>query len=138
MRPCPSALAMARVPAKKWRTREDILARVESVRQSIDRSPRKATLRELAGEAAMSPHHFHRLFVSITGLTPNAYVREKRLQLAKELLGQGISSVSEACLAVGFESAATFSTAYSRRFGERPSHTLHRARFAGFRKIRKA
>ena len=63
----------------------------------------------------------HRRVKKITGLTPNNYFREIRLQVARELLESGkVRTVSEAAAAVGFDTAKYFSTIYAQRFGKRP------------------
>jgi AraC-like DNA-binding protein len=67
----------------------------------------------------MSPFHFLRLFKSTLGMTPGKYVTEARIEMARELLARG-SSVTEACLAVGFSSASSFSSAFRRRYGQSP------------------
>ncbi len=47
------------------------------------------TLEALAGQLAMSPFHFHRLFKSVTGMTPKAWQQAWRAQRLREALEQG-------------------------------------------------
>ncbi len=56
-----------------------------------DNLPRKLTLREIAGAARMSPHHFARSFKAETGLSPHQYVVQRRVERAKALLAEPIS-----------------------------------------------
>ncbi len=49
----------------------------------IEAVPRMPNLTELARQAGLSPHHFHRIFKTVTGVTPRAYAvaeRSRRLR----------------------------------------------------------
>ncbi len=46
-------------------------------------------LEALAQQVAMSPFHFHRLFKSVTGMTPKAWQQAAREQRLRTLLAQG-------------------------------------------------
>lgn len=79
------------------------------------------TLDQVQKELFISRRQMHRRVKKITGLTPNNYFREIRLQVARELLESGkVRTVSEAAAAVGFDTAKYFSTIYAQRFGKRP------------------
>lgn len=119
-RPCPLSLSMAKVPAKRWATREDLLRQVELARAWMEASPGRYSLEQIAGLAAISPYHFHRLFRATYGHTPLQHLTECRLQLARTLLLEG-RPVGEVCAEVGYESRATFSRLFRRRFGHPPS-----------------
>ena len=78
-----------------------------------DNLARKLTLREIAGVAHMSPHHFARSFKAATGLTPHQYVIYRRVERAKTLLSDTDLTVAEVAAAVGFSN---------------PSHLAHHVR----------
>ncbi|MFS9669760.1 helix-turn-helix domain-containing protein, partial [Klebsiella pneumoniae] len=59
------------------------------------------TLEAMAGQLAMIPFHFHRLFKSDTGMTPKAWHQAWRAQRLREALEQWIP-VTRAALAAGF------------------------------------
>jgi AraC-like DNA-binding protein len=63
----------------------------------------------LAREAGYSKYHFARAFAAAYGEPPRAYLTRRRIERAKELLRAGNLSVTEVCLAVGFESLGSFS-----------------------------
>ncbi|PLM98843.1 bifunctional DNA-binding transcriptional regulator/O6-methylguanine-DNA methyltransferase Ada, partial [Klebsiella pneumoniae] len=65
------------------------------------------TLEALAGQLAMSPFHFHRLFKSVTGMTPKAWQQAWRAQRLREALEQGIP-VTRAALAAGFPDSSSY------------------------------
>ncbi len=77
------------------------------------------TLVTLAREAGMSRSSFADRFARVVGTTPLTYVLQWRLAVAKDLLARG-HSVGEVALAVGYESASGFSTAFSRETGRPP------------------
>jgi AraC-like DNA-binding protein len=63
---------------------------------------------------------FERLFVAETGLSLAAWRRQSRMLASLSLLAEG-KSVSEVAHAVGYDSAAAFSTAFKQCFGIAPS-----------------
>jgi len=78
-------------------------------------------LASIAAEAALSPHHFHRLFRQALKRTPHSYLNELRLRRAARLLARTDLPVTEVCLSVGFSSLGSFSTLFRRAFGVPPS-----------------
>jgi AraC-like DNA-binding protein len=63
---------------------------------------------------------FERLFVDETGLSLAAWRRQSRMLASLSLLAEG-KSISEVARAVGYDSAAAFSTAFKQCFGAPPS-----------------
>ncbi len=74
----------------------------------------------LARQAAMSVHHFHRVFHAHTGCSVGNYVTWRRLQRACALLASGRESVLEIALAVGYESSQALAKAMRRDLGATP------------------
>ncbi|MCW2292154.1 AraC-like DNA-binding protein [Pseudomonas sp. BIGb0408] len=75
---------------------------------------------DLASLAGLSAARFHNRFLDETGLTPMAYVRDKRLRLGRQLLHNSRLSVGEIAARVGYTSQSAFTAALSRQFGETP------------------
>jgi len=65
------------------------------------------SLQQLAGAANMSSYHFHRLFKTMTGLTPKEYARANRQQRLQQML-ETSDSVTEALYAAGYQSSSRF------------------------------
>ena len=84
----------------------------------------------LACEAAMSRSSFAERFARVVGMTPLNYLLQWRLSVAKHLLAHEQKSVGETALAVGYESASGFSTAFSREIGLSPKEFIRTHRTA--------
>jgi len=77
---------------------------------------------DLAYELAVSKSQLLRKIKSITGLTPEQFVREVKLQKARSLLeNRAYATISEVAYAVGFETSEYFSKRFAIRFGKRPA-----------------
>lgn len=79
------------------------------------------TLPELAARVGTHEKRLSRVFREQTGRTVFEFAREARLAEAQRLLAESALSVEEVALAVGFSSAANFSTAFRERFGRTPT-----------------
>ncbi len=77
-------------------------------------------LATLAAEAGLSPHHFHRLFRRITGLTPKAYADAHRGRRVRDELATG-APVTAALYDAGFNSSGRFYAAADELLGMKPS-----------------
>jgi AraC family transcriptional regulator of adaptative response/methylated-DNA-[protein]-cysteine methyltransferase len=64
-------------------------------------------LEALAGEAGLSAFHLHRLFKSITGVTPKAYMAAVLSRRVRRAIGGG-TSITEAIYDAGFTSSSRF------------------------------
>ena len=79
----------------------------------------------IAYEMNLSERQLTRRLEHSTGMTPNHYLRDMRLEAAKEMLTSGrYSTVKEVCFAVGFLDTRYFSRLFLERFGAHPSAYL--------------
>ncbi|MGK3196796.1 bifunctional DNA-binding transcriptional regulator/O6-methylguanine-DNA methyltransferase Ada [Enterobacter ludwigii] len=85
---------------------EQTLAKVEHACRLLERDP-ALTLEMLAQQIAMSPFHFHRLFKSVTGMTPKAWQQAARVQRLRTALAQG-DKITDAVLAAGFPDSSSY------------------------------
>jgi AraC family transcriptional regulator, regulatory protein of adaptative response / methylated-DNA-[protein]-cysteine methyltransferase len=74
----------------------------------IERAETAPSLDALAAKAGLSSSHFHRLFKSITGLTPKAYAAAHRAERVRMELADRKSSVTEAIYGAGFNASSRF------------------------------
>lgn len=65
------------------------------------------TLEALAQAVAVSPYHFHRLFKSVTGMTPKAWQQAWRARRLRDSLAAG-KAVTQAVLDAGFPSNSSY------------------------------
>lgn len=103
------------------------LYQLEASRAFIDEHfDQPLSLDELAQRAYLSRYHFIRLFRRHFYETPHQYLTRKRLDQAKYLLANSPLSITDICLAVGFESVGSFSALFHKTVGWAPS--VYRAR----------
>lgn len=87
------------------------------------------TLADIADAARLSPRSVQALFRRELDQTPFEYVRDRRLDLARELLtaaGPDDTLVRTVAHRAGFTHLGRFASLYRSRFGESPSATLER------------
>ncbi|MEI2302118.1 AraC family transcriptional regulator [Ensifer sp. MJa1] len=78
------------------------------------------TVAELASDAALSRSVFFDRFTRAVGVPPMEYLLVWRMALAKDLLRQRDVDLAAIAERVGYRSASTFSTAFSRHVGQPP------------------
>ena len=99
--------ACKRCKPKQNSQMENHLITVSNICRLIETSEHKLSLQEMASSAGLSPYHFHRLFKSITGLTPMAYATAHRAKRIRQELSNS-SSVSQAIFDAGYNSTGRF------------------------------
>jgi AraC family transcriptional regulator of adaptative response/methylated-DNA-[protein]-cysteine methyltransferase len=82
-------------------------AMVARICRSIDESPDAISLTDLAGRAGLSIFHFHRVFKSITGVTPKDYAKGRRRRLVQQALAER-ATVTEAIYGAGYNAQGRF------------------------------
>ncbi|CAN7762014.1 AraC family transcriptional regulator [Caballeronia sp. LjRoot34] len=97
----------------------DLIARALAHAESHLDEP--LTAETLADCAAMSRHHFHRMFRAYTGRTVANYVTLLRLRRACALLVSGHEAVSDIASKVGYESAQALAKAMRRDLDTTPT-----------------
>lgn len=91
-----------------------------AIRQMHDRLAHSWTVEQLAKRAALSRSAFFERFTRTVGLTPMEYLLAWRMAVAKNLLRHHDVGLAEVAERVGYGSASTFSTAFSRHVGQPP------------------
>jgi AraC-like DNA-binding protein len=105
----------------------DVLVHLRRARDHADRHyAEPLDLTALAAVAGLSKYHFQRLFTATYGRSPAAYVSERRIERAQDLLRATNLTVTEICHAVGFSSLGSFSSTFRRIVGETPSEFQRR------------
>ncbi|MFG6487102.1 AraC family ligand binding domain-containing protein [Roseateles sp. BYS78W] len=95
-------------------------AGVAAAREHIDDDPAASpTLRDLAARAGLSRYQFLRAFTHLTGLPPHAYLLQRRVQHARQLVRDGLP-LAEAAAASGFADQSHMTRCFVRSFGLTP------------------
>ena len=92
----------------------------EAIRQMHADPARPWTMAELAKEAALSRSAFFDRFSRSVGVPPMEYLLAWRMALAKDMLRRQDIDIADVAERVGYGSASTFSTAFSRHVGQPP------------------
>ena len=110
------------VGTARLRAPGDVLVHLRRARDHADRHyAGPLDLDTLARVAGLSKYHFQRLFKATYGRSPAAYVCERRIERAQDLLRATNLTVTEVCHAVGFTSLGSFSSRFHELVGETPS-----------------
>lgn len=120
-------------PCKRCRPNEGGLGqrRAEAIARAcrmIVQNEETPSLDALAGAAAMSRFHFQRVFKTVCGVTPKAYVDAHRARRVHEELASA-ATVTQAIYGAGFNSSAPFYAVANERLGMTP--TVYRRGGAG-------
>ena len=94
-----------------------------AIRQMHSHIARSWTILQLARTAALSRSAFFERFTRTVGVPPMEYLLAWRMAVAKDLLRRHDLALAEVAERVGYGSASTFSTAFSRLVGQPPSRT---------------
>lgn len=95
-------------------------AAVAAACQLIESAEEAPGLEALAAEAGMSPFHFHRVFKSVTGVTPKAYADARRAERVRQALGEA-GTITEAIYDAGFNSGGRFYEQSDKVLGMTPT-----------------
>ncbi len=98
---------------------------IAAICRSIEAADAAPRLAALAKRAHLSPYHFHRVFKSITGVTPRAYAAAHRTQRVRCELKKRSKTVTEAIYDAGFNSGGRFYETSGEVLGMTP--TAYRA-----------
>jgi AraC family transcriptional regulator of adaptative response/methylated-DNA-[protein]-cysteine methyltransferase len=98
---------------------------VEQACRLIASAPEQPALAEIASAVGLSPHHFHRVFKSVAGVTPKAYAGAVRRARLVESLQAG-RFVTEAIYEAGFGSTGRFYEGAKDALGMAPSRYRRR------------
>ncbi len=82
------------------------------------------SVNDLAAAVYMSRSNLFRRLKTLYGITPNEYLRRKRLLFAAALLRQNRYTISDVCFMVGFSSPSYFASCFKKHFGVLPKNYI--------------
>lgn len=113
-------LLLARLAGRRRRIETHIPAAIGQARARIDDDPAAPlTLAELAGLGGVSQFHLLRGFARATGLTPHAYLVQRRLHLARRMITAG-NALANVAQAAGFADQSHMTRLFTRSYGISP------------------
>lgn len=103
---------------EKFSPREQYQAQIDRAATYItEHLEEPLNLKKLANLSHFSPFHFHRIFTTAIGETPQDFTNRLRLEHAANLLLKSSFSITETAYACGFSSPATFARSFKKHFG---------------------
>ncbi|GGM96623.1 hypothetical protein GCM10010967_32920 [Dyadobacter beijingensis] len=94
------------------KAKEIVEANMEDVLFSVEK---------MAEEMNLSRTQLLRKLKALTGLAPNDFIRDLRLQKAAEMIRQKADTITQIGYAVGFNDQSYFSKSFKKEFGETPT-----------------
>ena len=88
-----------------------------AISKNLDRT---WNLSDIAARLKVSREHLTRIFRDRTGMTPQEFAAEERMQFAVRLLRDSFQSCEEIAEQTGYSSAVSFNRAFRQRFGYSP------------------
>ncbi|ACT92850.1 response regulator [Dyadobacter fermentans] len=79
------------------------------------------SVEKMAEEMSLSRTQLLRKLKALTGLAPNDFIRDLRLQKAAEMIRQKADTITQIGYAVGFSDQSYFSKSFKKEFGETPT-----------------
>ena len=99
---------------------EQNAVKIAKVCRRIERAEQTPSLEQLAAYAGMSRFHFHRIFKTVTGLTPNEYAAARRTNRLRATLERS-ETVTDAIYDAGFNASSRFYENSNAVLGMTPS-----------------
>ncbi len=93
---------------------------IHRAREKLDSMPAATiTLEDLAEESGLGRFRLVRDFARVTGLTPHAYLLQRRTELARRLIATG-APLADAAAQAGFADQSHMTRNFTRRYGYTP------------------
>jgi AraC-like DNA-binding protein len=109
------------IRAVKSSTRAELYRRVQMAALYVrENYTRDIDLNRVAQEAGMAPHHLHRTFRAVNGMTVHQLLVGLRLDEAKRLVQETDLPMAQVCHRVGYASLPSFTHLFRARFGRPP------------------
>ncbi|WP_456311990.1 two-component regulator propeller domain-containing protein [Pseudomonas shirazensis] len=85
-------------------------------------SDTELSVEDLASKVFLSRSQLYRKIKTLTGISVNEFIRNVRLEKAKELIELGNDNITEISFKTGFSSPSYFTKCYKEKYGHLPTH----------------
>ena len=85
-------------------------------------SDTELSVEDLAAKVFLSRSQLYRKIKTLTGVSVNEFIRNVRLEKAKELIELGNDNITEISFKTGFSSPSYFTKCYKEKYGHLPTH----------------
>jgi AraC family transcriptional regulator len=117
-----TASLIKKIKVVKMSTRLELYKRLFLARQFMDDNVfGNVKIEQIAKEVCLNKFHFLKNFKDLYDITPHQYLMEIKLEKAYQQLKTKRYTVGEVCNTIGFQSEATFSHLFKRKFKVPPS-----------------
>ena len=107
------------------RSNENIRRILQTVEEKLEQ-PIKVS--ELAQQCGYSENYFRQIFRECVGLSPNAYINQRKLSKAKELMLYSELNISQIAESLGYQSIHYFSRLFKKTVGIAPTDYISRVK----------
>ncbi len=90
-------------------------------KQMLSNLQHQPSVEEMAEKVEVTASYLQRLFKAETGMSPINYLRDLRLEKARELLGNSFLRIQQICYEVGIKDQSHFDKYFKEKFGVSPS-----------------
>lgn len=98
----------------------------EAMRYMREHATRALSVEQVARHVGMSESHFAHRFSAVARISPMRYLKQLRLDAARELMLGKRLRAGDAALQVGYESASHFTRDFKQAFGAAPAEYVRR------------
>ena len=110
----------------RGKTNRDVLTRFENLldeyfESALAEQDGLPTVKYFADKLCLSSHYFGDMFKKETGKSPQEYIQEKVIELAKERISDTADTVSQIAYSLGFQYPQHFCRLFKKRVGYTPS-----------------
>lgn len=74
------------------------------------------TLRVLEEKTGYSQWHFQKSFKGVTGMSPGVYIRKRKMVIARDLLKETNSSITDIAMYLGYRQQSTFCRSFRQHY----------------------
>jgi AraC-like DNA-binding protein len=84
----------------------------------------RVTVEDIGRHASVAPDYLNRIFRAETGRSLHQYLNDLRIGMARNMMADGVTNITEIAFATGFQDSAYFATRFRKAMGCSPREYL--------------